>query len=133
MINNCFCNPYKDSKIWIWKKYKISWNVYGEDNRIPIIFIHGFGASSAHWRYNLSYFAKNGHAVYVFDLIGFGNSAQPGIKEIGLIDNSVWCDQVKHFINEIIRPRNSNKIFIIGNSLGSLVALTSAVNMPKEI
>ena len=67
------------------------------------------------------------------DLIGFGNSAQPGIKEIGKLDNGVWCNQVNDFIKEVIRPMNTNKIVLIGNSLGSLVALTCAVYLKDEI
>ena len=67
------------------------------------------------------------------DLLGFGESDQPGIKEIGKLDNGIWCDQVTDFIIDIIRPINTNKIVIIGNSLGGLVALTSAVSIPEEI
>ena len=65
--------------------------------------------------------------------MGFGESDQPGIKEIGKLDNGIWCDQITDFITDIIRPINSNKIVIIGNSLGGLVALTCAVSIPEEI
>ena len=106
---------------------------YREDNSIPIIFLHGFGASNKHWRRNVCYFAKRDFAVYSMDLIGFGNSSQPGIKEIGKLDNGVWCNQVKDFIKQVIRPKNSNKVVLIGNSLGALVALTSAVFLEDQI
>ena len=121
------------SNYWIWNGFKIFWSVKGEDNRHPIILIHGFGASSKHWRRNSNYFAKKGYSVYSIDLIGFGNSAQPGVREIGKLDNGVWCNQVKDFIKEVIRPKTSNKIILIGNSLGSLVALTCAVYLKNEI
>ena len=118
---------------WNWNGFKILWRVEGEENKFPIILLHGFGASSKHWRNNSSYFAKKGFAVYSFDLIGFGNSAQPGIKDIGKLDNGVWCNQVKDFIEQVIRPKNLNKIVLIGNSLGALVALTCAVTLEHEI
>ncbi|KGF96833.1 putative alpha/beta hydrolase [Prochlorococcus marinus str. MIT 9302] len=118
---------------WNWNGFKICWSVKGEDNKIPIIFLHGFGASRKHWRKNLEYFAKRNCASYSLDLIGFGDSDQPGIRQIGKLNNEIWCNQVKDFIAQVIRPRNSEKVILIGNSLGSLVALTCAVSLEDEI
>ncbi len=122
-----------ESNFWNWNGFKIFWSVKGKENAQPIILLHGFGASSKHWRNNSYYFAKKGYSVYAIDLIGFGNSAQPGLREIGKLDNGVWCNQVSDFIKQVIRPKTSNKIILIGNSLGSLVALTCAVYLKNEI
>ena len=118
---------------WNWNGYKICWSVSGENNEIPIIFLHGFGASRKHWRKNIGYFAKRNFASYSLDLIGFGDSDQPGIKQIGELNNEIWCNQVKDFIAQVIRPKNSRKVILIGNSLGSLVALTCAVSLENQI
>ena len=123
----------KSCNYWIWNGFKIAWFVENEKDNTPLLFLHGFGANSNHWRKNIKSFAKNGYTVYSMDLLGFGESDQPGIKEIGKLDNGIWCDQVTDFIIDIIRPINTNKIVIIGNSLGGLVALTSAVSIPEEI
>ncbi len=125
--NNKTCN------YWIWNGFKIAWFVENEKNNIPLLFLHGFGANSDHWKKNIKSFAKGGYAVYSVDLLGFGRSDQPGIKEIGKLDNGIWCDQITDFITDIIRPINSNKLVIVGNSLGGLVALTCAVSIPEEI
>ena len=125
--NNNSCN------YWIWNGFKISWFVENEKDKTPLLFLHGFGANSNHWRKNIKSFAENGYAVYSVDLLGFGESDQPGIKEIGKLDNGIWCDQITDFITDIIRPINSNRIVIVGNSLGGLVALTCAVAMPEDI
>ncbi|MDC3183045.1 alpha/beta fold hydrolase [Prochlorococcus sp. AH-716-B23] len=122
-----------ESYYWNWNGFKIFWSVKGKENIHPIILLHGFGASSKHWRNNSYYFAQKGYSVYSIDLIGFGNSAQPGIRDIGKLDNGVWCNQVSDFIKQIIRPKTSKKIILIGNSLGSLVALTCAVYLKNEI
>lgn len=122
-----------ESNYWNWNGFKIFWSVKGKDNTYPMILLHGFGASSKHWRNNSDYFAKKGYSVYSIDLIGFGNSAQPGIREIKKLDNGVWCNQVSDFIKQVIRPKTSKKIILIGNSLGSLVALTCAVYLKNEI
>ena len=118
---------------WNWNGFKISWSVAGEDNKIPIIFLHGFGANRKHWRNNLKYFANRNCASYSLDLLGFGDSDQPGIRQIGRLDNEIWCNQVKDFITQVIRPKNSSKVILIGNSLGSLVALTCAVLCEDQI
>ncbi len=118
---------------WIWNGFKIAWFVENEKDKTPLLFLHGFGANKNHWRKNIKSFAKNGYAVYCMDLLGFGESDQPGIKEIGKLDNGIWCDQVTDFITDIIRPINTNKIVLIGNSLGGLVALTCAVSIAEEI
>jgi len=123
----------KSCNYWNWNGFKIAWFVENENDNIPLLLLHGFGANSNHWRKNIKSFAKNGYAVYAIDLLGFGQSDQPGIKDIGKLDNGIWCDQVTDFITDIIRPINSNKIVIIGNSLGGLVALTCAVSIPEEI
>ncbi len=123
----------EESNYWNWNGFKIFWSVRGKENKHPIILLHGFGASSKHWRNNSYYFAKKGFSVYSIDLIGFGNSAQPGIREIGKLDNGVWCNQVNDFIQQVIRPKTQNKVILIGNSLGSLVALTCAVYLKNEI
>jgi pimeloyl-ACP methyl ester carboxylesterase len=118
---------------WYWNGFKICWSVKGEDNKVPIIFLHGFGASKKHWRNNLEYFAKRNCASYSLDLIGFGDSDQPGIRQIRRLDNEIWSNQVKDFITQVIRPKNSGKVILIGNSLGSLVALTCAVSLEDQI
>jgi pimeloyl-ACP methyl ester carboxylesterase len=118
---------------WDWNGFKICWSVKGEDNKVPIIFLHGFGASKKHWRNNLEYFAKRNCASYSLDLIGFGDSDQPGIRQIRRLDNEIWSNQVKDFITQVIRPKNSGKVILIGNSLGSLVALTCAVSLEDQI
>ena len=123
----------KSYKYWTWNGFKIAWFVENEKFNKPLIFLHGFGANSNHWRKNIKNFAKNGYTVYSMDLLGFGESDQPGIKEIGKLDNGIWCDQVTDFITYIIRPINTNKIVLIGNSLGGLVSLTCAVSIPEEI
>ena len=131
-------NYFKEGNInfpnyWNWNGIKVCWSVSGEDNKIPIIFLHGFGASRKHWRNNLEYFAKRNCASYSLDLVGFGDSDQPGIRQIGKLNNEFWCNQVKDFITQVIRPKNSGKVILIGNSLGSLVALTCAVSLEDQI
>ena len=132
-MKNNFKKNINNPNYWNWNGFKICWSVIGESNEIPIIFLHGFGASRKHWRNNLGYFAKRNFASYSLDLIGFGDSDQPGVREIGRLNNEIWCNQVKDFIEQVIRPKNSEKVILIGNSLGALVALTCAVSLEEQI
>ena len=122
-----------ESYYWNWNGFKIFWSVKGKENTHPIILLHGFGASSKHWRNNSYYFAQKGYSVYSIDLIGFGNSAQPGIRDIGKLDNGVWCNQVNDFIKQVIRPKTSKKIILIaGSKIQAVNPVASAVIIIKK-
>ena len=41
-----------------------------------LLLVHGFGASTDHWRYNIPVLARS-HDVHALDLLGFGRSAKP--------------------------------------------------------
>jgi haloalkane dehalogenase len=88
----------------------------------PILFLHGFGGSIGHWRQNLPFFAEH-HPVYALDLLGFGAS------EKAPIDYSIdlWMQQVHDFWQTFIR----RPMILVGNSIGSLTALTVAYTYPN--
>ena len=126
-------SSWGDSKVWSWKGFKCHWRLLGEKNRRPLLFIHGFGASSSHWRKNAQAFVNAGFRVYSIDLIGFGDSDQPGTNQIRKLDNRFWSNQIEDFLEQVVKTKKFGKAVIIGNSLGSLVALTTSVSRPELI
>ena len=42
-----------------------------------LLLVHGFGASTDHWRHNIPVLSKT-HEVHALDLLGFGRSSKPG-------------------------------------------------------
>jgi len=102
------------------------WQVLGPPNERAIVLIHGFGASSEHWRYNAHFFANNGFRVYGIDLIGFGKSEQPSYLRVSFLNNKLWSEQVAAFIKQIVQKSQKGKAILIGNSLGGLTALTAS-------
>ena len=48
-----------------------------QDKGPAILLIHGFGASTTHWRHNLPVLGKH-YEVHALDLLGFGKSSKPG-------------------------------------------------------
>ena len=83
-----------------------------------ILLIHGFGASTDHWRFNIPVLSKK-YEVHAIDLLGFGKSPKPRDVEYS---GSLWKDQVIAYIHEIIKKPT----IIVGNSLGGYAALAAA-------
>ena len=108
---------------WIWNDHYCHWRKIGDNRNPPIVLIHGFGASSSHWRNNAKNLEEAGFCIYGIDLIGFGRSEQPSRNKRSYLDNLFWAKQVIAFIEQIIQNDLNKKVIIIGNSLGGLVAL----------
>ncbi len=126
-------NLWGKSGDWYWQGLYCHWRVLGENNLKPLVLIHGFGASSDHWRNNAETFVKAGYKVYGIDLIGFGKSEQPGAKQLRKLDNLFWAKQLEGFLNEVVKVKIHGKAILIGNSLGSLVALTTIARNPELV
>ncbi|KAJ6929928.1 pheophytinase [Populus alba x Populus x berolinensis] len=116
--------PFKPEgyNFWTWRGHKIHYVVQGEG--LPIVLIHGFGASAFHWRYNIPELAKK-YKVYAVDLLGFGWSEKAVIE----YDAMVWRDQVVDFLKEIVKE----PAVLVGNSLGGFTALVAAVGFPEQV
>ena len=112
---------------WAWEGNKINYVEYGDESNPPILLIHGFGASVFHWRYNIPDLSQNYH-VFAIDLLGFGLSDKP----VQTYSAEVWRDQALSFIENVIKPKNSQRAVIAGNSLGGFTALYATYFDIKE-
>ena len=122
-----------ESKYWSYKELKVHYRVTGKESNPSIILIHGFGASSDHWRNNAEIFASEGFRVFGLDLIGFGKSAQNLRRKIKHLDNQFWANQLSSFLDEIVDIEKNGKAILIGNSLGALTAITTLSERPELI
>lgn len=111
-------------KIWNWQGFPITYQNYG-DQGPAVVLIHGFGASWRHWRKNIPVLGQTTRC-YALDLIGFGNSAKPkpGLEIEYTFET--WGKQVGEFCQEVI----GTPAFLVGNSIGSIVAMQSAIAYP---
>jgi pimeloyl-ACP methyl ester carboxylesterase len=114
---------------WAWRGHTCHWRVLGNRAHPPLVLIHGFGAASGHWRHNAAELAAAGWCVYAIDLLGFGDSSQPGHHRHRHLDNRLWARQLQGFLEEVVQA----PAVLVGNSLGSLVALTCAVFFPRWV
>ena len=122
-----------ESKYWSYKDLRVHFRVTGEGSNPPIVLIHGFGASSDHWRNNAEIFASEGFRVFGIDLIGFGKSEQNLQNKIKHLENQFWANQLASFLDEIVDIQKNGKVILIGNSLGALTAITTLSNRPELI
>ena len=122
-----------ESKYWSYKDLRVHFRVTGKESDPPIVLIHGFGASSDHWRNNAEIFASEGFRVFGIDLIGFGKSEQNLQSKIKHLENQFWANQLASFLDEIVDIQKNGKVILIGNSLGALTAITTLSNRPELI
>ena len=122
----CHCHPIQNGNgILISVAAKIPKQLIlsiNDATKPTLLLVHGFGASSYHFRYNIPELAKDYH-VYAIDMLGFGWSDKPIMD----YDTGVWRDQVIEFIDQIIfKEKGDKSIAIAGNSLGGYTAMYAA-------
>jgi len=115
---------------WFWDGRRIGWSLMeGPKSPIAVLFIHGFGANTNHWRFNQPVLSERA-SCYAIDLLGFGRSDQPRacLKNEQLEGNAcnysfdLWGQQVADFCKAVIQRR----VLLVGNSIGGVVALRAA-------
>ncbi len=115
------------TKTWMWRGFPITYQQQG-DQGMAVVLIHGFGASWGHWRKNIPALAQN-YRCYAIDLIGFGGSAKP-IPDVEIAYTfDTWGQQVADFCREVV----GGCAFLIGNSIGCIVAMQTATSEPDLV
>lgn len=110
-------------KIWQWRGHSVYYVQAGHAHpqRPPLLLVHGFGASTDHWRKNISGLCED-FQVFAIDLLGFGRSAKPKLEYGG----DLWRDQLYDFITQVI----GQPAVLAGNSLGGYACLCVASQRP---
>ena len=133
--------------IWTWTQadgssLQVAWQCHADTpeaaqhSTIPaVVLVHGFGASSNHWRHNLPVLGQQTR-TYALDLIGFGGSSQPQALLPGeepafdqadrsqalVYSFDLWGKQVADFCRAVVQ----GPVLLVGNSIGGVVALRAA-------
>ncbi|MGF1540063.1 MAG: alpha/beta fold hydrolase [Pleurocapsa sp.] len=111
---------------WQWRGNSIYYLRSGnkQPHRPPLLLVHGFGASTDHWRKNIIQLQEH-FQVWAIDLLGFGRSAKPNREYSG----NLWREQLHDFITEVI----GEPTVLAGNSLGGYAALCVAAEYPQSV
>jgi pimeloyl-ACP methyl ester carboxylesterase len=115
-----------EHQTWEWHGLPIYYQQAGETGP-ALLLIHGFGASCDHWRKNIPVLAQD-HRVFALDLLGFGKSAKPAPGEPLPYNFETWGQQVASFVQEVVQE----PVFLVGNSIGGVVALQAATLAPDQ-
>ncbi len=121
-----FDSFYVQRRDWFWRGWQVRYHFTRSltAGNLPILLLHGFGASSRHWRYNLGELGAR-HRVYTLDLLGFGAAEKPAT----LYGLGLWVEQVYDFWRTIV----GEPMVIGGNSLGALVGLIFSYRHPEAV
>ncbi len=112
---------------WQWRGFNIGYQSCG-DRGEAVVLVHGFGANCGHWRKNLPVLGKECRC-YALDLIGFGASDKPKPREAIDYTFETWSQQVADFCREVV----GSPAFLVGNSIGCVVIMQTAVDYPELV
>jgi len=93
---------------------------------VPIVLVHGFGASSFSWRNNLRPIADAGYTVYAPDMRGFGLSDK---SWDGSMAHAAQADRLAAFMDAM----QIDRAVLVGNSMGGNIIAHFALKYPDRV
>ena len=88
------------------------------------LLVHGLGAHTARWDFLARHLAANGYASYALELRGFGRTPE---RPRGHVDSfKVWDRDILALRETIGRDFPGKKVFLLGESMGGLIAFDLA-------
>lgn len=115
------------SATWTWRGFPIRYQLSGETGAAAV-FVHGFGASSGHWRKNLPVLGETCRC-FAIDLIGFGASAKPTPGSEIDYTFETWGELIADFCREVVQA----PAFLVGNSIGCIAIMQAAIVAPNWV
>ncbi len=92
-----------------------------------LLLVHGLGAHSARWEFLAEIFLFHNISSYAIELKGCGET--PDLK--GHIDSfDIYYNDISSLHDIIIKENSEKKIFLVGESLGGLIAYIFALANP---
>jgi alpha-beta hydrolase superfamily lysophospholipase len=92
-----------------------------------LLLVHGLGAHTERWDFLADFFNRNGFECFGLELRGFGTT--PDVR--GHVDSfNIYHDDLKK-LTEFIRKYHPGKpVFLLGESLGSLISFRTVARSP---
>lgn len=94
------------------------------DSGPAVVFVHGIGASVEYWVRNLAAVAGR-FRVYAVDIVGFGRTDKPPGFDYSL-------NNVADFMAGFLDAVGLDHVHWVGNSMGGLVVMVTAVRYPRR-
>ena len=110
--------------------YYQRWSPDHTPPRAVLVVVHGFGEHSELYRHLAEYFVDRGYEVFALDLRGHGRSA--GAR--GFIRRwSEYREDVDTLMTLAEESAPSLPVFLVGHSMGGLIAIEYALHYPKRL
>jgi alpha-beta hydrolase superfamily lysophospholipase len=104
------------------------WDAAPASPKAVFLLVHGLGAHTARWDFLAGYLAANGFASYALELRGFGRTPE---RPRGHVDSfKVWDRDILSLRETIGRNFPGKKVFLLGESMGGLLAYDAAGRNP---
>lgn len=109
------------------KKIKLFYRIEGlsKPNKPTMVFVHGDDSNGSVWKCQQDFFCKYYQTISI-DMRGFGKSSK-----VGPLDIETHRDDLKFLLEEL--GLLCNKIYLIGWSLGGLVAQSYILAYPRDV
>lgn len=91
---------------------------------LPLLLLHGNGESALDWFWAFPQLAVS-HHVYAPDFPGAGESSKP--------NRTYSVEFFRQFVLDFAKALNLERLILVGNSLGGLVALGLALSAPERV
>jgi alpha-beta hydrolase superfamily lysophospholipase len=91
--------------------------------------LHGIGAHTGRWNFFAEYFSQKGISCYALELRGFGETAERPRGHLETFE--IYYQDIKTMAALIGRENPGKKAFLVGESLGGLLAFVLAAREPK--
>jgi len=101
----------------------------GSSPRAVFLLIHGLGAQSARWEFLAGFLAERGYASYAIELRGFGRTPD---RPRGHVESfRPWNRDILALRDLISKAHPRRKVFLLGESMGGLIAFNLACLHPE--
>ncbi len=115
-----------------WKDFNIYYQYWQPDGKPEAVLLvaHGFAEHSGRYGNLVDYFVPKGYAVWALDHRGHGKSDGERVQVEHFTD---YLKDLKTFFDIVRRANPAGKIFLIGHSMGSMIALAYAARYQDEL
>ncbi|AWX70168.1 prolyl aminopeptidase [Mycoplasmopsis anatis] len=118
--------PYKSGFLNTESEHKIYYEVSGNQEGVPVIFLHGGPGGSSSEKHR-EFFDPKYYKIIIFDQRGCGKST----PSCSLINNTT--DYLIQDINNLTKMLDIDKFILFGGSWGSTLALIYAIRNPERV
>jgi alpha-beta hydrolase superfamily lysophospholipase len=115
-----------------WKDFNIYYQYWKPEGKQKAVLLvaHGFAEHSGRYGNLVNYFIPKGYAVWALDHRGHGRSDGERVQVEQFTD---YLKDLKTFFDIVRKENPKDKIFLIGHSMGSMIALAYTVRYQHEL